>query len=69
MVNDVSCKPRRTNLGQTGFVTNKAGTKQTIWLPPWGLFETEYNYSAAAHVVPQSKRFQHIVAAFRLVDE
>ena len=35
MVNKVSCKPTRTSLGRTGFVANKAGTQQTIWLPPW----------------------------------
>ena len=43
MVNEVSCKPRRTSLGRTGFETNKAGTQQTIWLPPYCLFKTEEN--------------------------
>ena len=60
MVNEVSCKPRRTSLGRTGFVTNKAGTQQTIWLPPWGLLTTEkkniYIYIAGAQAGPQKKK-------------
>ena len=40
MVNEVSCNhvglrsPDDKALGRTGFVTNKAGIQQTIWVPP-----------------------------------
>ena len=53
MVNEVSCNPRRASLGRTGFVTNKAGTQQTIWLPPYCFFKTEEKYCAAAHAAPK----------------
>ena len=55
MVNEVSCKPRRTSLGRTGFVTNKAGTQQTIWLPPWGLLTTEKK-KIYIYILPELKQ-------------
>ena len=44
MVNEIEynhvgrTNPDEEAQGRTGFVTNKAGTQQMLWQPPWALF-------------------------------